>query len=145
MASRRDPSSAQRKPRASRQKEQGTLRSLVCSASCPISPSTGKAPQGIKKERPRQTRRSARILRLQMNGEERKLERRHSYLSAKEVYTYSFWYSGKQLAQDIFRVAGTFENSICQGVTMALQYNIRSSHRRFNRTEPSHQLPCDAF
>src|SRR5271154_5793166 len=32
MASRRDPSSAQRKPRASRQRDQGTLRSLVRSA-----------------------------------------------------------------------------------------------------------------
>jgi hypothetical protein len=56
-------------------------------------PTTEKRPQDIKKEGPRQVRRSARISRLQKNSENRKPKQRHSSLSPEEAYTHSFWYA----------------------------------------------------
>ncbi|KAI9874229.1 MAG: hypothetical protein M1830_010044 [Pleopsidium flavum] len=66
MAGRRDSLSAQRRRRPSKQRDQV------------------KRPQGIKKEGPRQFRRSARIARLQKSSEDRRPEQRHSSLSTEE-------------------------------------------------------------
>ena len=71
MASRREPVGTQRRLRSSAQRDKGALPSLIYSSG-PIKSFTEKRPEGIKKEEPRQIRRSARlegISRLQRSGD----------------------------------------------------------------------------
>lgn len=87
MASHRDPLSAQRRPR---ERYQGRLRSLACSAAMRSDPSQKS---GLEASGRRQVRSSERISRLRESSEDGKLKQRHSLLLTKEACTHSFWYT----------------------------------------------------
>ncbi len=70
MASRQNAPSAQEKPRVSKQRDQGTLRSLIYSDAVQSDPPTGERPRGIEKERPRRSARLKGISRLLKSSED---------------------------------------------------------------------------
>lgn len=74
MASHQIALSAQRKPRASKKRDQGTLRSMIYSAAVQSDPPTGKRPRGVEKEWPRQSARLKGISRLPKSSDDRKPE-----------------------------------------------------------------------
>ncbi len=70
MASRQNAPSTQEKPGVSKQRDQGTLRSLIYSDAVQSDPPTGKRPRGIEKERPRRSARLGGISRLLKSSED---------------------------------------------------------------------------
>ncbi|KAL8698607.1 MAG: hypothetical protein Q9201_006476 [Fulgogasparrea decipioides] len=74
MASRQNALSAQRKPRASKTRDQGTLRSLVYSVAVRSEPLTGKRPRSVENEQPRRSASLEGISRLPQRSHDRKLE-----------------------------------------------------------------------